>query len=44
MPYKATGKWVLVKRKGRWVRLRQMVSEAAAKAHAAALNAATRGH
>jgi hypothetical protein len=44
MPYKATGKSVLVKKRGRWVRLRQMVSEAAAKAHAAALNAATRGH
>jgi hypothetical protein len=44
MPYKATGRWVYIKRKGKWVRLREMVSEAAAKAHAAALNAATRGH
>lgn len=42
MPYKAVGVWVYIKRKGRWVRLRKMESEEAAKAHAAALNIATR--
>lgn len=38
MPYKVVGKWVYVKRKGVWVRFKRHVSEAAAKAHAAALN------
>ena len=38
MPYKTVGKWVYVLRKGRWVRFKRHVSEAAAKAHAAALN------
>lgn len=38
MPYKATGKWVMVKRKGKWVRHKLQRSEEAAKAMARALN------
>ena len=38
MPYKATGKTVLVKRRGRWVVLKRHKSEKGARAHAAALN------
>jgi hypothetical protein len=38
MPYKVSGKWVLVLREGRWIKFKRHVSEAAAKAHAAALN------
>lgn len=42
MPYKAKGKIVYVKRKGRWVRLKSHKSARAAKAHARALNANVR--
>lgn len=42
MPYKATGKTVLIKRGGRWVVLKRHQSEAAARRHARALNANVR--
>jgi len=38
MPYKASGKWVLIYRDGRWVRYQEHATEERAKAHAAALN------
>jgi len=43
MPYKATNEWVMVKRKGKWVKLRKATSAAAARRQARALNA-TAGH
>lgn len=39
MPYKASGRVVLVKRGGRWVRFKVHDTEAAAERHARALNA-----
>jgi hypothetical protein len=39
MPYKASGKRVMVKRGGKWVTLKTHKTEGQAKAHAAALNA-----
>ena len=42
MPYKASARWVLIKRKGRWVLFKKHPSEKAAKAHARALNANVR--
>ena len=42
MPYKATGRRVLVKRGGRWVLLKKHPTAAQAKAHAGALNANVR--
>ena len=38
MPYRAVGLWVLVKRKGKWVRLRKAETAEKAKKNAAALN------
>ncbi len=37
MPYKASGRWVLVKRKGRWVKFKQHDNPAEAEKHVAAL-------
>lgn len=42
MPYKSSGKRVLVKRKGKWVPHKTHPSEAAARKHASALNANVR--
>ena len=39
MPYKASGRFVMVRRSGRWVVLKKHPNEQAANAHAAALNA-----
>ena len=39
MPYKASGKFVMVRRGGKWVVLKKHPSDQAANAHAAALNA-----
>lgn len=39
MPYKQSGEWVLVKKGGRWVRLKHHDSPGQAAAHARALNA-----
>jgi hypothetical protein len=38
MPYIAKGLWVMVKRGGRWVRLKKHSTPQKAKAHASALN------
>ena len=42
MPYKASGKTVLVKRGGRWVVVKRLSSEEKAQNYAAALNANVR--
>lgn len=39
MPYKASGKTVLIKRGGKWIVLKRHPTPKAAKAHAGALNA-----
>lgn len=39
MPYKTSGSWVMVKKGGKWKRLKQHPSKAKATAHARALNA-----
>ena len=42
MPYKATNEWIMVKRSGKWVKLRKATSAAAAQRQARALNAKVR--
>ena len=39
MPYKASGKWVMVKKGGRWVKYRRAASADVARRQARALNA-----
>lgn len=39
MPYKPSGPWVLVKRGGKWKRLKRHPTPEKARRHAAALNA-----
>ena len=38
MPYKSSGKWVMIKRGGKWVRFKEHKTVKDASAHAAALN------
>jgi hypothetical protein len=38
MPYKASGKWVMVKKKDRWMPLKRHATHGKAAAHATALN------
>lgn len=38
MPYRARGDWVMVKRNGKWVRLKKHPDHEHARRHAAALN------
>lgn len=38
MPYKASGKWVMIKKKGRWVKHKRHENNEKARKHAAALN------
>jgi hypothetical protein len=42
MPYRASGKAVMVKKDGRWVLLKRHKTEVQARSHAAALNANVR--
>ena len=42
MPYKNTGQWVMVKKKGRWRKFKKHPSSSKAARHARALNANVR--